>query len=292
MLCSICKCSQTSANSLTRHLKVAHGLCSGKTLKILCGQDGCTKVYGTFSGFRKHLNKAHKSCSNVPVEGPSTEDVTFSDFDETESTSSPCKSVVYNLIENCAATVAELKVAGIGETTINSLVNSLEEIVADIHSQTKEELKKCLHDGQPVINDVDKKIDQCFENIENPFSVLNSESKRRHYFKEKWGRVDPVEHVLGTRFDTLHNRTTGAYDQVVVTDRFMYVPILKTLELIYSHPRIKDMIISDPCSKEYLSDFCDGELYKSHPLFVKQSHGIQLQLFFDEFETANPLGSK
>lgn len=37
--------------------------------------------------------------------------------------------------------------SGVGETTINSLVNSLEEIVADIHCQTKQALKKCLHDG-------------------------------------------------------------------------------------------------------------------------------------------------
>lgn len=107
-----------------------------------------------------------------------------------------------------------------------------------------------------------------------------------------WGSVEPVEHVLGTRFDTLRNRTTGAYDQVVVTDRFMYIPILKTLEFIYKHPKLKDMMFNEAHSKEYLANVCDGEVYKSHPLFVKQNHAIQIQLFFDEFETANPLGSK
>ena len=129
MICSICKRPQASANSLTRHLKVAHGLCSGKMLKIVCGQDGCLKVYGTFSGLRKHLNKAHRSCLDVPFEGPSTEVVVLSDCDESESTSNPCNPVVNNIVESCAATVAELKMAGVGETTINSLVNSLEEIV-------------------------------------------------------------------------------------------------------------------------------------------------------------------
>ena len=34
-------------------------------------------------------------------------------------------------------TVAELKVAGVGETIINSLVTSMEEIVDDIHNQAK-----------------------------------------------------------------------------------------------------------------------------------------------------------
>lgn len=291
MLCFICKSSQANANSLTKHLKLIHGLCSGKTLRLKCGQAGCSQVYGTFSGFRKHLNKAHEPCSD-PGEGPSTaEDVAGSHFDDLPSRSSPSHSVRLNksLIDSCAATVAELKVAGVGETTINSLVISMEEIVDDIHNQAKESVKKCLSLQEP---DIECKIDQCFEKMENPFGVLNSESKRRQYFIDKWGRVDPVEYVLGTRLDTLRNRTTGAYDQVVVTDKSVYIPILKTLQFIYKHPNIKEMMQTDSSSRETLHDLCDGDLFKSHALFSKQKHAIQIQLFYDDFECANPLGSK
>lgn len=41
-----------------------------------------------------------------------------------------------------------------------------------------------------------------------------------------------------------------------------------------------------------LSDFCDGELYKTHPLFSQDPHALQLILYFDEFEVCNPLGSR
>ena len=128
--------------------------------------------------------------------------------------------------------------------------------------------------------------------MENPFGEFNSENKRRQYFTEKWGRVDPVEYVLGTRFDTLCNLTTGAYDQVVVTDKFVYIPILKMLEFIYKHPNIKEMMQTDSSSRENLNDLCNGDLFKSHALFSKPRHAIQIQLFYDDFETANPLGSK
>ena len=87
--------------------------------------------------------------------------------------------------------------------------------------------------------------------MENPFGELNSESKRRQYFTEKWGRVDPEEVVLGTRFDTLGNWTTGAYDQVVVT----------ALQFICKHPNIQDIMQTNSSSREnLLYDLCDGDL--------------------------------
>ena len=136
MLCFICKSSQTNANSLTKHLKVIHGLCSGKTLRLKCGQ----AIYGTFSGFRKHLNKAHEPCSD-PGEGPSTAEDSVGSvcYDLSSIIAPPSDSVLLqkSLVHSCAATIAELKVAGVGESTINSLVISMEEIVNDIHNQAK-----------------------------------------------------------------------------------------------------------------------------------------------------------
>lgn len=100
--------------------------------------------------------------------------------------------------------------------------------------------------------------------MENPFGVLNSETKRRQYFTGKWGRVDPVEYVLGTRFDTLCNRTTGAYDQVVVTDKFVYIPIVKTLQFIYKHPNIKEIMRTDFSSREIFLMTGAMEIFSFH----------------------------
>ena len=41
----------------------------------------------------------------------------------------------------------------------------------------------------------------------------------------------------------------------------------------------------------YLHDFCDGQAYKEHPLFSVDNHTLQLIVYTDEVETANPLGS-
>lgn len=43
-----------------------------------------------------------------------------------------------------------------------------------------------------------------------------------------------------------------------------------------------------------MRDCCDGELFKTgqHPLFSCISNAIQIFLYYDDFEVANPLGSK
>ncbi|XP_048042264.1 uncharacterized protein LOC125265811 isoform X1 [Megalobrama amblycephala] len=45
-------------------------------------------------------------------------------------------------------------------------------------------------------------------------------------------------------------------------------------------------------SSTVYNDFCDGSYYKNHPLFSKQPNALQIQLYYDDFESANPLGSK
>lgn len=41
-----------------------------------------------------------------------------------------------------------------------------------------------------------------------------------------------------------------------------------------------------------LRDFCDGEFVKNHPLVKENPETLLLAFYFDDLETANPLGSK
>lgn len=40
---------------------------------------------------------------------------------------------------------------------------------------------------------------------------------------------------------------------------------------------------------EYIADFCDGKLYKTHELFQNEANALQLIAYFDEVEVCNPL---
>jgi len=45
-------------------------------------------------------------------------------------------------------------------------------------------------------------------------------------------------------------------------------------------------------SSDIMEDYCDGEAFKSHPLFSVQASAIQILLYFDELEVCNPIGTK
>lgn len=46
------------------------------------------------------------------------------------------------------------------------------------------------------------------------------------------------------------------------------------------------------CNTTNLFDFCDGEVFRSHPLFSVHSTALQIFFYYDDLEVCNPLGSK
>ena len=94
--------------------------------------------------------------------------------------------------------------------------------------------------------------------------------------------------------DVRRDRTTGIYSQFPVTDKYMYVPILSTLKSIFKNVEIRESFLQDKLSERGIyRDINDGSYFQNHSLFSQERHALQLLLYYDDdFETANPLGSK
>lgn len=41
-----------------------------------------------------------------------------------------------------------------------------------------------------------------------------------------------------------------------------------------------------------VEDFCDAQAYRTHPLFSKYPHALQIMFYYDDVELCNPIGSK
>lgn len=116
----------------------------------------------------------------------------------------------------CSSIIAQVQASGVPENSVQCLVGSMEELVNDIHTHAKEAVVECL--SSDASKETLEKVEDCFDQLENTFSCLNTESKRTKYFEERWKIVEPVEHILGVRFDMCRDKTTGAYTQVPVND--------------------------------------------------------------------------
>ncbi|CAI5671395.1 unnamed protein product [Oreochromis niloticus] len=73
----------------------------------------------------------------------------------------------------------------------------------------------------------------------------------------------------------------------------MYVPILGTIHSIFKNKDIRECFLHEKQTQAGLyKDINDGLYFQNHPLFSQQKYALQILLYYDDFETANPLGSK
>lgn len=77
-------------------------------------------------------------------------------------------------------------------------------------------------------------------------------------------------------------------------DTYHYIPILQTLEGLLSDSSIQEEIENTHArirTDNMLEDFCDGSVFKEHPLFSLDPKALQIICYYDELEMANPLGA-
>ena len=80
--------------------------------------------------------------------------------------------------------------------------------------------------------------------------------------------------------------------KVLNQDTFIYISLRKTLKVLLQKSDIYSELNHEPTSTPgLLRDFCDGALYKKHPILSLPHKKIQLTAYYDEIELCNPLGS-
>lgn len=65
------------------------------------------------------------------------------------------------------------------------------------------------------------------------------------------------------------------------------------MQALLSNPSVKEEISTfRPSSDGLLRDVCDGSFFKEHSVFLAYSDALQIILYYDDFEVANPLVAK
>lgn len=298
--CHICKSLHDAPSALIQHLKFFHALYPGKKFVLVCGQEGCSLQFKSFTGFRKHLASCHSTVNISTNNDGDMETPRQSSFEQSsqDNTSGMDQDVINQPLKShmskdqakamCASVIAKLQGSGVANNVVLSVVESMEEYVNEIHANLKDQVLNAV----PAENPSRSSVEEVFSNTFNPFSDLNTNSKWAKYFSEKWGVVEPVEIHLGVRYDSKRNKISGVYEQVPVNDNFIYIPLLKTLEFIFKNEEVCCNVNKSAALGNLYQDFCDGKYYRHHPLYSKSKNALQIQVYYDDFETSNPLGSK
>lgn len=104
--------------------------------------------------------------------------------------------------------------------------------------------------------------------------------------------VQPCHKTIGIRYDNFWDNNLKRRIERPASCFFAYVPLLNSLKFLLKQDSILKYVIKKPTKDPTgYSHFIDGTTYQNAEIF-KSENAIQIQIFQDEFETCNPLGSK
>lgn len=116
--------------------------------------------------------------------------------------------------------------------------------------------------------------------IERALGLFSNSRNLHKFMKDQFDVVEPCEYVLG--------RSNNGKEHTM-----QYIPILKTLRAFLKYDDVLGEVYGGHASQtDYkLEDFCDGANFKSNALFSSDPLSLQIQLYYDDFTVANPLGT-
>lgn len=291
--CYICKVTFAQENTLVKHLRLEHCLYEGAALTLGCCFPPCPLTFKTFSGFRRHIKRCsfrnHNQQANINKlvltkshSGSNINcDENVSDKNNLLLEDASCYA---NLIKNplqlntavCSKNILEnfisnLLSLGIPDTTIQTIIDSVSELfesLSDVDDDSKNVLMTCR----------------------SALDEFKSKHLRKKYFHEKI--VSPVQVPIGIRFDQRWDKSLGQYVQLPITYNLTYIPIRETLKYLLQNESFSALVMSNSQNNSLMTSYRDGSIYKKTALFSQFPDSLQIQLYYDEFETVNPLGSK
>lgn len=245
------------------------------------------------SSLRVHVFRTHKivrdaedSENNQEIPGTSP---TFNDFEETFDSEEPNISFsekicgFRSLIErHFALFCLKLQEKHILPKTVRHTITHEVKILIELfNEQSKDLLKFCLEETNINIDNHSNLKSLVEDNLFGKcFDVIASDFQFERYCIREFGLIEPVEYLLG--FDSTGRKET-----------FQYIPILEVLKNILKRDDVFHYVVEDTVfDGETLKDFTDGLIFQQHAFFDGSETQLRLQLYTDEFEIVNCLGSK
>jgi hypothetical protein len=134
-----------------------------------------------------------------------------------------------------------------------------------------------------------------FETLESPFKKLSTEHQRFKFLKEAGYLIEPVEFVIDSRLD---DKTDAKGNTTYEPTNFIghFIPLRHVLKRFFEMPKVLDMTLDYMKElltyKEIVSNFIQCQLWKEKTVnFRKEDIVMPLFLYFDDYETCNPLGT-
>ena len=178
------------------------------------------------------------------------------------------------------------------QRAINDVVNGVQQYQASLLDHLKHQMSSMMETHSGDLDQLKKDTLGIFDQFIDPFSRIATTHLQEKTIKELFKPVEPE--TVDVKHTVCYVKSGETRVLKIKNKCFHYIPLVKSLEQLLSHPIILAMIEEgpQPCMDGFFHDLIDGNIYKSHPLFLEVPTALQLVLYTDEVEVCNPLGSR
>lgn len=253
-----------TAREYARHLRMSHAVFgNGETL--VCGQNGCMRTFTLMNSLLRHIRRHHARmpvAHNDPLhgdfaheedddEGEDDQANYDEDVEDAEHVYEPedfnlgsLKKLAMNLVIKLRSSTSTTY------STIQSVITCTKNMFQETLSSLRQRMITVMqHHGIDTNSPDVQELNLQFQELENPYTGIETPGQQMKYMIENLMLVPPVERALGTRIDHKLDRKTGQTNQVVVTETFQYLPMLEVLKLVLK-PDARALIDSEIRSPE------------------------------------------
>ncbi|XP_031358295.1 uncharacterized protein LOC116182914 isoform X1 [Photinus pyralis] len=307
--CNKCQANFNNIKSLIVHLRLLHGLTDNS--KFCCNEFQCYRDFNSLNSFKKHLSKKHgnhrtNSISNTiainSINIPITNIIETSSLIDHSSTTDTSKTQNMIIEDNL---LLEFQ---------NELKNNTLLFVTDLYGNTTLTRKhvQCVIDKvetlfeKPLrifetylsnviseynISEKDSKcLNKFLHEFQNTFQSLATEHKRFAFLEKSELFIPPEAYTVGQRYDRFKNNI--ATPQIY---KAQHIPIHKVLKHFILLPNVLLEVLQyleELNSELVISNIVQTEFWKNKIKgFESRSLVLPLFVYFDEYESGNPLGS-
>lgn len=299
--CFICKEIFTKISDLLFHLIYLH---TKVTEFKCCLNPNCTSTYSSLDALRKHLkqekcliNSALQINESIPIENDPIDsgtdlipNQTNNNITETETVCSRDNDE-FNLKQFQSileSFVFKLNSTGLPNTTIDLII----EFARDLSSDTVKLCIKYLNNRKMLLQNASD-ASELLHFLESSFENCTTVYKRRKLFDTKSIYIKPIELATYIRYNNRFQSDSNIPIIKPVQSTFIYIPIIDSLNSILQNPEVFDFLTKKPnTNNNIIADYTDGSNYKNSTAFSENDLNIFIQIFYDDFEVVNPLGSK
>lgn len=309
MKCSDCYKYLSNINRLVHHLEYSHKMKHNYECPV------CSRHISRRDNFKKHFSSEHKK--NVPpsentISSLKFPDISFERSDLTNSNNSildikkpdeqfdlesKITSFLSTLEQEVTKIISKLHVdLTINRSFIQKTVVLFKEF---LNSGFLSILKEFMFSSDPSDTLHLNKAKDLIDHVLNSFNLVDTEYKRLKVLENSNNYIEPIQKIIGHSQDV--SRNDNVTSLVLKPRTCIFVPVSETLKKFIALPGVLK-IIQEFQNQSYVfknhefgevnyKNILNGSIWEGILHSTREKYYIPLFIYFDDFETSNPLGS-